>query len=288
MRYLKIELKKAFANKWLLGTLIVMSALAVICAIGTKDFFEQQYASLLAQSNFYDPDYSMTSMYSYLLFTRSDQPSTEAFYILLPLAAVLPYSWSLCDEKRISYLENVYTRIGRSKYLSAKSAASFSCSFVVVAVPLTLNLIVSACLIPAFETNIATVIYSGIVAERLWSSAYYCQPLLYCLQFILLTSCFSGAWGCIVQLAGAFVSRPDKLLASSYVLLCCIQAFEENVQGCITGSSIDYLSISPLDFIRGVSATGAQTNELSFLLWIPILVAAGLVLVFINRKRDEL
>lgn len=288
MSYLKFEFKKAFLNRWFAGSLLVMTLLAILCAIGAYSFFNEMYAYLLAQSDVADPDFPTMSMFTYLLFTRSDQPATEAFYILLPLIAVLPYSWSLCKEKNSAYLDNVYSRIAKWRYIFAKTIATFSCSFVAMAIPLTINLIVTACLIPAFENDISAFIYSGLDLSRLWSSFFYNQPIVYCLLFILFTSSFSGFWACAVQIIGAFVSRPEKLIASSFVILYCFQAFEEKIQTCIWGNNIETLSLSPLEFIRGVSANGSVTNEMSFIPWIVLLLGIWLIFLHLNKNRDEL
>lgn len=288
MSYLKVEFKKAFLNKWFAGSLLIMTLLAILCAIGAYDFFSEIYTYLLAQSDVADPDFPIMSMFTYLLFTRSDQPATEAFYILLPLIAVLPYSWSLCKEKSSAYLDNIYSRITKWRYILAKTIATFSCSFAVIAIPLTINLIVTACLIPAFENDISAFIYSGLDLGRLWSSFFYNQPIIYCLLFILLTSSFSGFWACAVQIIGAFASRPDKLIASSYVILYCFQAFEDKIRFCIWGNTIETLSLSPLEFVRGVSANNPQTNEISFIPWIVLLCGIWLIFLYLNKNRDEL
>lgn len=288
MSYLAYEFKKAFNNKWFMGAFAIMTLLAVASTIGAKAFFDEAYAGQVAQSNVADPDFPMISMFTYLLFTRSDQPASEVFYILFPLAAVLPYSWSLCAEKNSSYLKNIFTRIERKHYLVAKSIATFSSSFTVIAIPLTLNVIITACLIPAFETDISAVLYNGIDSSRLWSSVFYNQPVAYCALFILLSSAFSGLWACVVQKIGAFIPHPDKLIAGSYLILYCFQALEEKFQACIQASTTGNLSLSPLEFIRGATSTSSQTSELSFIPWIVLLFGVWLVFLLLKKNRDEL
>lgn len=288
MPYLIYELKKAFNNKWFIGTLAVLTLLAVASAIGAKEFFDEIYSGQLEQSKVADPDFPMTSMYTYLLFTRSDQPASEVFYILFPLAAVLPYSWSLCAEKNSTYLENIYTRIERTRYLTAKTIATFSSSFIAIAIPLTINIVVTACLIPTFETDISAVMYNGIDTGRLWSSFFYNQPIAYCVLFTLLASVFGGLWACAAQITGALASRPDKLIASSYLLLYCLQAFEEKLLFCIWGNSLEGLSLSPLEFIRGATAMSLRTSEFSFIPWMILLFGIWLIFLLLNKNRDEL
>lgn len=246
------------------------------------------YSYVLSQLNVSNPELSTYSLFTYLLFTRSDQPTTEIFYILFPLAAMLPYSWSLGREKKSGYLQNVYTRTNRLKYLLFKALATFSVSFTAVAIPLLANIIATACVIPAFATDISSVIYTGMDEGRLWSSVFYNVPLIYCFLMVLLSSCFAGLWGTVVQFLGAFVFNPERMITASFIFLYCIQAFEPKLTSIPSGSSIGNLSHSPLDFLRGVSGEASLTNEASFIPWIIGLLVLCIVFALVQKNRDEL
>ena len=285
---LKMEFKKAFMNKWFVGTVLFMSLLGIMCAFGSKNSFTEMYSYLLSQLNVSNPDFSTYSLFTYLLFTRSDQPTTEIFYILFPLAAMLPYSWSLGRERKSGYLQNVYTRTNRLRYLLSKGLTTFSVSFTAIAIPLTVNIIVTACMIPAFATDISSVIYTGMDETRLWSSVFYNAPFIYCLLMVLLSSCFAGLWGTVVQFLGAFASNPERMITASFIFLYCLQAFEPMVAGIGSGSTIGYLSHSPLDFLRGVYSGASLTSEASFIPWVISLLVLCIVFALVQKNRDEL
>lgn len=285
---LQTELRKAFLNKWFVSSLLVMSVLGVANAFSANALFQEIYEVLAGQTMYANSEFSLVSLYGYLIITNTDLAPTEAFYLLFPIAAIMPYSWSLCKERNNGYLINIYTRTKKSTYLAAKCIATFTASFAVILVPLTLNLIASACLIPAFMPDISSLIYNGIGENRLWSSIYYTYPIAYCALFILLCAAFSGVWGLTVQTLGLFAKRPDKLLASSFVCLFCLQAFEEIAHLGLEGNSIGYLALSPLDFLRGSGVSGSSTSEMSLFVWLVGIAGTIAISVILNNKRDEL
>lgn len=285
---LKTELRKAFLNKWFGISLLVMSILGIANALDAHSLFNEVYNIYVDQISYANSDFSTLSLFGYLIITSADLGPTEAFYLLFPIAATMPYSWSLCKEKNNGYLANVYTRTKKSTYLAAKCIATFAVSFVVILVPLMLNFIATACLIPAFTPDVSSFIYNGIGENRLWSSIYYTTPIFYCILFVLLSAIFSGLWGSVIQVLGLFAKRQDKLLASSFICLFSFQAFEAVFHHGLEGTELGYLAISPLDFMRGSGHGGSYTSETSFLIWLIGIAGTIAILASLSEKRDEL
>lgn len=281
-----VELRKALINPWFTTALAVGCTLAITSIAGNIALYDETLSYVLPTVSFSDPETSSMSLFRFLLFTDFIQPSTDLFYALLPLLAVLPYSWSLAQEQRRGYLQNVCQRTTRARCFTCKASAAFVAGALVVAVPLLINLLIGLCFIPTYTTSIATVIYTGIYDTNLWSSLYYLNPPAYCTLFIVLNAGFSGLWAAFVLLIGLFFADSTRLLAGSFIALYLYQAFEYQIAVTFTGSALGYLSFSPLSFLRGVAVSG-NTNEWSFIPWFAVLAIIS-ALIIVRGKEDLL
>lgn len=98
---------------------------------------------------------------------------TTIFYFILPLAATLPFSFSLSDESKSGYLRQMTLKKGQMRYYFAKYIVTFTSGFLLAAIPLLINVIITACYIPAYKPD---------PLEQLYSGQYYGQ---YTLIFVL-------------------------------------------------------------------------------------------------------
>lgn len=95
---------------------------------------------------------------------------TTIFYFILPLAATLPFSFSLSDESKSGYLRQMTLKKGQMRYYFAKYIVTFTSGFLLAAIPLLINVIITACYIPAYKPD---------PLEQLYSGQYYGQYLRY-------------------------------------------------------------------------------------------------------------
>lgn len=286
MKAFRIELRKALINPWFAIALAVGCILATASIVGSIELYSETLSYIMPTVTFSDPETSSMSLFRFLLFTDFIQPSTDLFYALLPLLAVLPYSWSLAQEQRRGYLLNVCQRITRVRYFAIKAGAAFVAGTLVIATPLLINLLIGLCFIPAYATSIATVIYTGIYDTNVWSSLYYLNPPAYCALFIVLNAGFSGLWAAFVLLIGLLFTDSTRLLAGSFIALYLYQTFEYQIAVAFTGSALGYLSFSPLSFLRGVAVSG-NTSEWSFIPWLTALAIIS-ALIIARGKEDLL
>ena len=85
---------------------------------------------------------------------------TTIFYFILPLAATLPFSFSLSDESKSGYLRQMTLKKGQMRYYFAKYIVTFTSGFLLAAIPLLINVIITACYIPG---PIGTIIFGSIL-----------------------------------------------------------------------------------------------------------------------------
>lgn len=86
---------------------------------------------------------------------------TTIFYFILPLAATLPFSFSLSDESKSGYLRQMTLKKGQMRYYFAKYIVTFTSGFLLAAIPLLINVIITACYIPAYKPDPLEQLYSG-------------------------------------------------------------------------------------------------------------------------------
>ena len=106
-----------------------------------------------ADNGYYFEDNSPYAISLYNVWIGSlvgDLLFTTVFYFILPLAAALPFSFSLLDENRNGYLRQMSLKKGQQRYYLAKYLVTFCSGFLLAVIPLVINIIITACYIPAY------------------------------------------------------------------------------------------------------------------------------------------
>ena len=103
---------------------------------------------------------------------------TTIFYFILPLAATLPFSFSLSDESKSGYLRQMTLKKGQMRYYFAKYIVTFTSGFLLAAIPLLTNVIITACYIPAYKPDPLEQLYSGQYYGQYLANIFYCSCFL--------------------------------------------------------------------------------------------------------------
>lgn len=119
---------------------------------------------------------------------------TTIFYFILPLAATLPFSFSLSDESKSGYLRQMTLKKGQMRYYFAKYIVTFTSGFLLAAIPLLTNVIITACYIPAYKPDPLEQLYSGQYYGQYLANIFYSEPFAFMIIFILIPGLFCGLW----------------------------------------------------------------------------------------------
>ena len=103
---------------------------------------------------------------------------TTIFYFILPLAATLPFSFSLSDESKSGYLRQMTLKKGQMRYYFAKYIVTFTSGFLLAAIPLLINVIITACYIPAYKPDPLEQLYSGQYYGQYLANIFYLDQQL--------------------------------------------------------------------------------------------------------------
>lgn len=143
---------------------------------------------------------------------------TIIFYFILPLAATLPFSFSLSDESKSGYLRQMTLKKGQMRYYFAKYIVTFTSGFLLAAIPLLINVIITACYIPAYKPDPLEQLYSGQYYGQYLANIFYSEPFAFMIIFILIPGLFCGLWADLSMCLSFFIDRnmPYKIAVTKY------------------------------------------------------------------------
>lgn len=273
---LKTEVRLAFHNRFFWTSFSLMTAFAVFGVLFME--ISREHGFQMWRDFRFDENgqplqtlfLPATSLYCKWLGGDAGQFTTATFYFLVYLVCTVPFSWSLVSEKQSGYDAHMVLRTGKRPYYVSKYFASFLSGAFVVAVPLAVNFLLSACFVPAFRPEPYADLYYGVGSTYLWGDLFVTAPLLYVALYILLAGVMAGIWATLgVSLAFLAQNRFVVMICPYLVLL-----FFHVVWTNFAGSILDvYVQASPIYFIipRALSYNNSG--------WV-ILAWIGAILVF--------
>ena len=279
---LQCEVRKAFTNRWFAVSLVIGCTLVAISAT-FNTMAGYQVNELWSQ--YLDTkwlDLSSSSCFKYWLVVDFIQPTASLFFQLLPLLAVLPFSWSYLEESKIGYISSLITRANRKHYFLSKYIAVFLSGAIVITIPIILNFLICACFIPARLPDVFAVIYFGIYEQALWSEVFYNNPYLYVALFTSLNFVFSGIWATTVFALSAIIKNRVALIILPYLFLVYVDIVSKRV-------FLDHIRIelTPFGFLRG-TGTAFPANGYVVALVLVVLFFISAIATFLISRRDSL
>lgn len=187
-----------------------------------------------------------TTLFCKWLGGDAGQFTTVAFYFLAFLVCTVPFSWSLLSEKISGYEKQIVIRTGRGNYYFSKYVASFCSGAVVVAAPLMLNFVLSACFVPAFQPQSYSELYYGIPSTYLWADLFLTMPLLYVFLYIALAGIMAGLWATVGVSLSFILRNKVAVMICPYLMLLFLHLFWNSFAGAIFNI---YVQMSPIYFI---------------------------------------
>ncbi len=282
-RLLQIELKKAFSNKlfWItlaLGLLIVSISAAQNIGRYFWSLEAKQLQKELLGEGAYNPLYPLSALYNNWIGADYAAPMTSLYYILLPLLASLAYGWSYFTEKKSGYVKNVVTRIDKKKYYLAKYLAVFLAGGAVVAVPLLVNVLAVACVVPAYQPDMFYGMYY-VMDYHYMIRLFYSMPALYVAYVLVLDFVFAGLIAVLSLALTFFVNNRFAVVLLPMLFFMWVQYMQD-----LARQTFPFISpFSPQEFLK---AYGRST-----LLWVVVwgigLLVVTLGIVYGKGAKDD-
>ncbi len=154
-------------------------------------------------------------------------PST-AFFMLIPVLAVLPYGDSITNDHVSGYVKNVFFRENRKKYYQSKLLCSFLVGGITVCIPLLIDIYLCTMVrpsIPLMPEASNTYIDFG----QMFSKLYYTHSCIYMMMYLCIIFVYSGLFSALGTGLGIFSTNRFIPLIFPFV----VYLFEGTVAGAL-------------------------------------------------------
>lgn len=144
------------------------------------------------------------------------------YFMIFPLLSVFPYSVSFFENKEKGYISQIYIRAKRTDYLKAKIGAVFLTGGIAVTLPLLLNFLICASLLPAlYPQNLAGTF---INASVLWYRVYESHPVIYVFIFLGIDFVIAGLVACLSLFFSFYSDKKYVILLMPFIIHIFIYA----------------------------------------------------------------
>ena len=284
---LKIELKKSFTSRIFFICLAISTAICLLSAVQNIQLYFRSLEGAAIRLEYggadFNPMYPACTLYNSWIGVDYQNSMTPLFYMLLPLLAGLAYGWSYCNERKSGYTAQMVSRSSkRGQYFLAKYIATFLTGGAVTALPMALNVAVTACVVPAYPTHPYYSTYYAIdVMYQQAKALFYTRPFLYIVFIIFQVFVFTGLFATVCVALAFFVKNKFAVILLPFLGVFAVQYLQDNVLRIVTGDLI----ISPMDFLRGYSLH--MVLGLPILIWLILLLAFTLGVTWIKGAKDD-
>lgn len=284
-KLIRFELYKAFYNKWFVISLGIGCTLAVLSAAGCYIGYLQDQPLILEyrSSNYYP--ISVLSVFGYWIGINTSQPTTDLFFLLVPLLSALPFSWSLSSERRSGYSCQVILRVGSLNYYGAKLIVAFISGALVLLLPLALNFCACMCFAPFYTPEIDGATVFGIYEDSFWSFFFYNVPGIYLFFRASMIVVFGGLWSAFLLALSFVIRRQIPLLVVPYIALLFLKYVNELILIPFVGFQED---LTPFGYLRSFPVSGYSTSWWTILIEFIGMGLFAIALVTLRRKDDML
>ncbi len=165
--------------------------------------------------------------------------SGSLFHIVWPALAAMAYGWSYNEERRSGLYNQIVIRSNPTAYYNAKYIGVFVSGGLAVSVPLLINLLVNALILP-YDIPFPGTIPNGYFLSQFFYTCPWAYGLIWCGMVFLM----GGAAACFCFITGTKLRHSVMVILVPYAIYICIDAvlygFLPNVMTKIN------LMISPL------------------------------------------
>lgn len=210
---IKIELKRAISSK------VLLVALIIGCAITVSHIFQwvlpqTQYLSLAFYKTMHPPD----SVFNTWVGGNGYSLQAYVFFLILPILAAIPYADTFFTDKESGFIKNVFVRVDKKYYYIAKYITVFIFGGLVILIPLVINLILTATLMPSLIPQVTSLTYT-VGGISMWNSIFYTNPYLYVFMYLALDFIFGGIFATIALSISFFVNSRFIVLVTPFIIV---------------------------------------------------------------------
>lgn len=211
---IKLELYRAFHNKgyW--------AALSIPLMISLYQFIFWVLPASKSIAPMDNLDYPC-SVFNHALMLELTGPSSTIYYYVVILVAAIPMGSSYYTDLREGYIKNLYVRMERKHYLSAKYLAVFISAGSIFVIPLLLNLLLTSMVMPAIIPQ-----YGGsfaIIGNTMLKELFYTHPWGYVIVYLIIDFVMAGLLACMALSVTKFIYNKYIVMFSPFLFCLILQ-----------------------------------------------------------------
>lgn len=268
----KIEIRRAFCNK----------SFFISIFIGVLITGSQIFTWALPSSKWLD-NYLLgkgeypVSLFNTWIGATGQTFQLTLFFMVLPILACIPYSGSCFVDHECGYQMHILTKSGKYHYYAAKCTAVYLSGGIAVLIPLVVNLIATAMIVPALIPEASSRTFP-IFEHSMWSGLFYTHPFYYTAGYFLLIFLYAGLFALWGILASFYLKNKYMVLLLPFIIYA--------LAGFILSYTGNY-KYSPELFLRPDQPAGADFNYIC-ILYVAVLTGFIILLTYKGRKGEIL
>lgn len=162
------------------------------------------------------------------------------YFLVLPLLATMAFADSYYTDKKTGFLKNMVTRTGKKRYFLGKYITVFWGAGLVVLLPLVLNFMLTAMVLPALTPEPTASIYS-MTSVSMWVDLFYTHPFLYQLGYAGIIFVYSGILASIALIITFYFEHRFSVLLAPFLVYIFLYTFS---------SMMGHVEYSPFHFLQ--------------------------------------
>jgi len=233
---LKMELTRAFRNKFMLFSLIVGNGIVIMYYIfSVRKTIDAFYININSNQVVYQ-----LSSYNCWIGLSLDIYSLLYFFII-PILAAIPYGASLFLDKKDGYINNILIKTDRKKYFLAKLITFFISGGVIATVPLVLSYILAIISLPSLRPYVEASQFS-IRDFSIFNGIFYSNyTFVYIVIFIVFDFILFGLINCLCMVFTYWEDNRFAILLTPFIICYGMQ---------MLGNYYIGLNLSPLMYSK--------------------------------------
>lgn len=274
----KTELYKLFHTKKFyicIGIGCLICLFNVLYIADAKREYVQMLEEYWTGSNF-DPTWQSSSLYNCWIGGESFTLSFSVYFFIFPLLVTLPYGWSLYQEIHSGYLKNIAVRMKISSYVKIKYIAAFLSGGLTMIIPLILNFIAAAMVLPAVLPDFIYPFFSVSQFDFI-GDLYYTYPILYFAIYMIIIFIECGLLSGLSFLLGYFVKYKMICVLLPFGSILFIHYFRHLIP--------TQYELSPLYFLHPTPVI--KNNSGWVLLGFGLMLAIFSLIIFLIKGRND-
>ncbi len=221
----RIELRRLMRNKGFWGILVLC---IVINALQYRDItlLSVKYMdAVMAKLN----SIKIGTLYPHSVYNNWIGGDLESYwhyvyFLLIPVIAVIPYSYTYNYDRKSKLTINYYIRAERKDYVIVKYIITFLAGAVVVTIPLVCNFVLTMMKLPLITPQASTGTYP-LNGSDMFADIFYTRPMLYILIYFAVIFVYSGLMAVLPMGISYFTDNAFVQLSTPFIgniLVYCI------------------------------------------------------------------